>query len=88
MRQAAIVLLCALWLYRIQRLLREERLVGARLFMRLWIENALAVGVMVPLAAGPTPRPLPVAAALAVGIGLGFGLIVTVVMYLWGVRRK
>ena len=87
MKTVLIVVVCVLWLFRVQRLLQRSSVSRAKRFMRLWVENAVAVAVMIPLAAGPSPRPLLIAVVSALAIGAGFGLIVTVVLYLWGGER-
>ena len=87
MRILGIILICFIWMVRLGALSRTGSLRGKKFLLRLWIENFVAVGVLVPVAAGPTSRPLWSAAGLAIGIGLGFGAVVTAVMYMWGLRR-
>ena len=88
MRILGIILICLIWMVRLRALSRTGSLRGKKFLFRLWIENSVAVGILIPVAAGLTSRPLWSAAGLAIDIGLGFGAIVTAVMYMWGLRRS
>lgn len=87
MRSVLIVATCLVWMVRLKLLLGREDIRGKRFGLRLWIENSIAAAALIPVFAGRSAHSLPLTVVLWVGFAVLFGGVITLVMYMWGLRR-
>lgn len=85
-KSVIVLAVCLLWGYRLSRVFRKLEPGGRGLVWRLWVENSLAVAVLLAIAAGDTRHPLWLAACILVVSAAVLGAVVTGLMWFQGVK--
>lgn len=85
MRSLAVIALVGIWGFRVRMLVCRPDFGSGRFYARLFLENSAFAACCFLLL--PTSRGVAEKLLLLPLLGLGFGGVITVVMYMWGVRR-